>query len=59
MPESNKVDDIKRGDVIRAASQVVLPEALPPEAEAVHLLVVVTEGGIAVWRSLRPTYMTA
>lgn len=56
MPEANKVDDVKSGNVIRAAPQVVLPEALPPETEAVHLFIIVTEGGIAVWRSLRCTY---
>ena len=39
--------------MVRLAPQVVLPEAGAPEAEAVHVLVVVAEGRVAVRRTLQ------
>jgi len=52
-PEAGEVDDVQRGDVVRLPTQVVLPEPLPPEAEPVHVLVVVAERRVAVRRALR------
>ncbi len=47
-PEACEVDDVQRRDVVRLPSQVVLPEPLPPEPEAVHVLVVVAERRVTV-----------
>ena len=43
-PEAGKVDDKQGRDMVGLAPEVLLPEALLPEAEALHVLVVVTEG---------------
>ena len=53
VPEAGKVDDVQRRYVVRLPAQVVLPEALPPEPEPVHVLVVVAERRVAVRRALR------
>ena len=46
LPEARQVHHVQGGDVVRPACQVVLPEALLPEAEPVHGPVVVAEGGV-------------
>ncbi len=51
-PEARQINHIQRRDVVGAATQVLLPEALLPEAEAVHVLVVVAEGRVCERRPL-------
>ena len=51
-PEASQVHHVQRRDVVGAAAQVVFPEALLPEAEAVHVLVVVAEGRVRERRPL-------
>lgn len=43
LPEAGKVNNKEGRDVVGLAPQVLLPEALLPEPEALHVLVVVTE----------------
>ena len=52
-PEAGEIDDVEGGDVVGAAAQVLLPEALLPEAEPVHVLVVVAEWRVCQRRPLR------
>jgi hypothetical protein len=52
-PEAGKIDDVEGGDVVGAAAQVVLPEALLPEAEPIHVLIVVAEWRVCQRRPLR------
>ncbi len=51
-PEADEVNDIEGGDVVGAASKVVLPEALLPEAEPLHFAVVVAERRVRQRRAL-------
>ena len=44
LPEAGEVHNKKGRDVVGLAPQVLLPKALLPEPEALHVLVVVTEG---------------
>ena len=52
-PETRQVDDVERGDVVGAPLEVVLPEALLPEAEAVHLAAGLAERRVPVRRALQ------
>ena len=54
LPEASQVDDKESGDVVRLAPQVLLPKALLPEPEALHVLVVVAEGSEAKGSALQP-----
>lgn len=51
-PEAGEVNDVECRDVVGLSPQVLLPKALPPEAEAVHLLVVVAEWSVGIRRPL-------
>ena len=46
-PEASQVHDKEGRNVVGLAPEVLLPKALLPEPEALHVLVVVTEGGEA------------
>ena len=52
-PKAREIDDVEGGDVVGVAAQVVLPEALLPEAEPIHVLVVVAERRVCQRRTLR------
>ena len=60
-PEASKVHHKEGRNVIGFAPQVLLPEALLPEPESLHVLVVVTEGRESKRGSLqyKNTYRTA
>ena len=45
-PEAREVDHVERRDVVGLSSEVRLPEAALPEAELVHVAVVVAEGRV-------------
>ena len=52
-PEASKVHNKEGRDVVGLAPQVLLPKALLPEPEALHVLVVVAEGGESKGRTLQ------
>ena len=53
VPEAGQINHEEGRDVIGLAPEVLLPEALLPEPEALHVLVVVTEGREPKWCALQ------
>ena len=54
LPEAPQVHNKQSRDVVRLAPQVLLPETLLPEPEALHVLVVVAEGSEPKGSALQP-----
>jgi len=48
LAEPNQVYDIQRTDMIGTSSQELLPISRLPEPEALHVLVIVAHGGVAI-----------
>ena len=47
-PEAREIHDVQRADVVRFAGEVLGPEALAPEAEALHRCLVIAEGSVRI-----------
>lgn len=52
MPEASQINNKEGRNVVRLPAQVLFPEALLPEPEALHVLVVVAEWCEAKWCTL-------
>ena len=57
LPKASQVHDKQSRDVVGLAPQVLLPEALLPEPETLHVLIVVAEGSEPKGSTLQPDWI--